>query len=159
MALVDEVQSRYSAQRLIELTNPDRQGDGSTAVALNTARLALAATDVEADFLSYAGESYDGALPQHVTVAVEGVMVKLQLRGASASDKADERHNQWIQRLRDMAKSRARKRVTPTTPTQAQRTVPGEDGQTVYPAFDDRRFEGVVPDAPRNPALDEDVNE
>lgn len=70
MALVDEVTSRYANERLVQLTNP---GEPSASV-IDAGRLALAATDAEAEFLERVGIEFDVTDSVHVAAAVEGVI-------------------------------------------------------------------------------------
>lgn len=58
MALIDEVQVRYSSARLIQLSNPDV----TTATTINTTRLQAACDDSEGWFAAASGKSYTAAV-------------------------------------------------------------------------------------------------
>ena len=86
MALSDDVQDRYGTEFLVNLTNPFAPDQTS----IDTARLGLASTDVESDLILYCGMTYSSmqALANLAgpctSVAVEGVVAKLQIRTGAA---------------------------------------------------------------------------
>ena len=109
MALTDEVTSRYSAKRLQQLTNPGApEGTGS----IDTTRLGLAATDIEAEFETYCGVEYDGSEAQHVSVAVEGVIALLKKR-LEHPDTGD--WDDWLGRANSLSLVTGRDKVSPST--------------------------------------------
>lgn len=82
MALADEVISRYSDTYLRQLTNHEAAG------SVDTTRLGLAVTDVEAAFLA-AGLTYDGSDSRHVLYGVDGVVIALRKRKGEGEARAD----------------------------------------------------------------------
>lgn len=142
MSLVASVQARYSAQLLLSLTNPQ----DSTATVEGAARLALAATDVEAAFKVYAGAAYDDADPTHVSLAVEGVLVKLRVY--LGQTKAEEQYTAWTKRLDDLRKIGANDRILPVSSSVLEPASESRDGETVRPWSDIGVFDHLVPDPP-----------
>lgn len=140
MALADEVTTRYSARLMRNLTNPD----DADATANDTARLALAVTDVEAAFLTYAQATYDGTNSQHVEAGVMGVIAYLQDRGGTGPIVSEETIESFRDRLKDMRKTGAGKRITP----KGSGAYNPSDPPTGVPPFDTRQFEEVAPIAP-----------
>lgn len=63
MALIDDVQARYSAARLTQLTNPDV----TTAVTPDLVRLQASCDDAEGWFSAAAGKSYTEAAASTIT--------------------------------------------------------------------------------------------
>ena len=146
MALTDEVTSRLPDARLKNLTN----GKVSAATEVNTARLALAATDVEADFKTYAGIIYDNNEAQHVSEAVIGVEMKLQSWNGDSKAAAD-RLTAWQKNLTDNLRLvTAQDRVEPKSTsdlTPADEKPEGID--EVRPDFDvEEHFQDLTPNAP-----------
>lgn len=117
MSLSSNVQARYPAQRLIEWTNPDNRA----AVAIDTAVLDKAVADVEGDFLARVGVIYDDANKAHVSVAVEGVRLRLIQRLGVA--KTDEDESRYFAGLAAVAKGQGgRQRVVPAALAQETRS-------------------------------------
>lgn len=138
MALTDDIQARYSTQRLVELTNP---GD-VTATTIDTTNLANAILDVEADLAIYAGVTYDGSDARHLSVAIPGVLLKLLLYTNNAGAGYADKEKDWLERVKALARVTSRDRIQPQTnsvltPTPEQAGVevvrPGSD----RPNFDD----------------------
>jgi len=144
MALVDEVTSRYPAARLKQLTNPNNQA----ASTVNATILALAATDVEGEFPMYCAVTYDGTDARHVAVAVEGVIAKLAMRSEAAGDGANKLHDQWIDRMKALARVTGRNRIKPRTLSPLTPSDEQEDAETVRPDTDRPNFEDLIPEAP-----------
>ena len=145
MSLSSNVQARYSTQRLRQLTN---DGDQS-ATAIDTTVLGYACTDVEADFLVYAGLAYDDSTATHVSVAVEGVLAKLRMRMDSAGSSAKEAHDSYVERLRSLHLITGGDRVTPTTNSELYPSDENPDNvTTLRPAFDDDHFDDLIPEPP-----------
>jgi len=142
MTLATEVQTRYGAQFLVNLTNP---GD-TTTTTINTTTLGLAATDVEADFEIHVGVEFDASNALHVTVACEGVIAKLMERTGHA--KAEDREMAYYRRLKSLGQVTARDRILPTSDSPYEPSVPNPD-VTHRPAFDDEVFGGIIPGAPQ----------
>lgn len=139
MALSDEVQTRYSAQFLRNLTNPDNP----EAAALNTTTLDAAAADVEGDFHRVLGRDFDLTLPEDVSVAVEGVVAKLTERNGRFSEQARGLVEKYDGHLRGLRRRVLAKSSSQLTPTEEQR-----GSETVRPDFDDRRFDDFLPERP-----------
>ena len=75
MALLDEVQSRYSTEILKQLTNPD----DTSATSINTTILGVAAADTVAAFERLALATYDNDNAVHIEVCAQGVVAKLKV--------------------------------------------------------------------------------
>lgn len=83
MPLITDVQARISTQRLTELTNHEDPGAASPDLTL----LQDVVDDVEADFQTYAGVTFDDTDSRHVSMGIMGVIYKLQVyNGQSASE-------------------------------------------------------------------------
>lgn len=144
MALTDEVQTRYSSARLIQLTGANDQD----ATAITAAKLSAASTDVQADFLIYCATTYDNSEPKHVAVAVAGVVAKLAMWADAAGSTAETLHDNYIQRLKDLAKVTGRDRVIPSTKSVLTPSAEQTGTETVRPDTDRDDFEDLLPDAP-----------
>jgi hypothetical protein len=152
MALADEFKSRFSLERQIALTNPDLQ----TATTVDATRLTLACTDVQADFEIYAGTVYDGTDARHVSVAVEGVMLKLMSRMAGTDP--DEMREQWLKRLNSFALVTGRNRIVPATDSILTPTSEQRGTEEVRPDADRGYFDQFIPGPPaRSKAFPTDV--
>ena len=66
MSLTTNFESRYSAHIILNISNPQLSG----AKTKDTARIALAETDVKAVFEDTVGVAYDDDNSKHVAVAV-----------------------------------------------------------------------------------------
>jgi len=143
VALEDEVKDRYGDEHLVNITNPFDE-DPTT---IDAARLSKAARDVEADFEVYAQVEYDGADARHVSLACEGVVLKLLVRAGELKPKeeADWRKNDLKEGL---ALVTSRDRILPTSGSEL--TVPSErtSDEDVYADFDRTRFRRIVPSSP-----------
>ncbi len=145
MATLDvEVQNRYSAEKLIQLTNPDVP----SASAIDTTRLLNAVADVIADFDIIANTTFTPTDARHIAVGCEGVILKLQMRQLNV-DPSDLR-KQWNDMLEALGQSvGGRDKTQPTTDAVA---VPSSEqaqtGQTVRPLFDRTRFDRGYPQPP-----------
>ena len=146
MSLVSQVQGRYSTAALLQLTNPD----DTAAVAYDATRLAYAATDVAAEFEVLAGVAYDDTDARHVAVCVEGVVAFLMWRVGTKGGEA--LANAWRKRAETYGKVMGRDAILPGTNSLMQPTVPGANGETVRPPFDDRVMQGVLLDPPSSPS-------
>src|SRR3990167_6752035 len=138
MALTDEVQSRYSSQILINVSNPQN----STSTTLDSTRLSLASTDVQAIFTKH-GLTYDNSVATHVQTGVGGVFARLSvMTGQIGAD------GLWEAFLKDMkllveTKSRARK-----MPKTDYLLSPTEDTAGTRPTSDRKNFYGYVSKPP-----------
>src|SRR3990167_1043192 len=99
MALVDEVQGRYAANLLIQLSNPG----SPAATTLDSTRLGYAATDATAAFERITGVAYDPADPQHVEVACSGVLCYLFKRSGSTPGIDDSFCKDWSDGVKALA--------------------------------------------------------
>lgn len=142
MTLASNVTSRYPNQLLVNLTNPNTTTAGTT---INTTKLGLAADDVEADFEIHAGIEYDDSEPLHVTVATEGVIARLMEWTGHAG--AEQQKDRYMARLAAVAQVTGRDRLLPTSAGRNEPTEP-DDSLTIRPAFDDPRWDGLVPGGP-----------
>lgn len=111
MALTDEVTTRYSNARLVQLTNPDA-ARGSTSV--DTTRLAAAATDAEAEFALLAGTAYDGSVASHVAAGVLGVIWKLETYAGPSGASTDRSWQAFFDACERVALTAGRNRAWPT---------------------------------------------
>lgn len=137
MALLDEVKSRYSTQFLANLTNPN-DPDPST---VTDAKITVAVTDVEGDFILELGREFSLARKEDVVVGVEGVLAKLMERTGQAGEVARERHEKYLDRLK-----RLRVIPAPTSSSLRQRTSELEGFTSPRrPTFDEREFRDFVP--------------
>jgi len=144
VALTDEVQNRYSAQILINLTNPQN----TSATTLDTTRMNNAVTDVQADFKIEAGTTYDNSVDTHVVVATEGVYAKLVLRSGQSGEAGFRLHESYLEKLRRLALITGRDRISPSTDSLL---TPTQDESGDLPAFDRKNFKGYIPNAPSQP--------
>jgi len=139
MSLVTEVQARYSATRLKQLTNAGAPaGTGS----IDSTVLAQAATSAEAQFKTYVQIAYDSTNVQHIDCACECVIALLNLWAEMPSQT---QWDAWVDRAKALALVTGRDRVTPTT----RSTIDPSDrdsGET--PDADRIRFEDIVPKPP-----------
>ena len=145
MALSDEVQSRYSSQLLINASNPQL----STATSIDTARLTLACTDVQAAFEVMCGVAYDNTVATHVAYAVEGVFQRLLVLTGQASI---DTWKDWKATLKDeLALVTGRDRIEPTTDSLLS---PTEDTMGDLPQSDRKNFRGLIPRNANPPTTD-----
>jgi len=92
MALSDEVQDRYSTQRLKEITN-----DGiPTATTINLTVLGNAAADIQADFEVLSNQAFDLTKASHISICVPAVMGKLYEYIGKVSPFANESYDIFI---------------------------------------------------------------
>lgn len=136
MALIDEVQARYSVQQITELTNP--QSTGSTTI--DAARLQNAADDAEADFELYAQVVFDIADSKHIAIGVRGVIAKLTLY--TNVQRGTPLETRFHDDLHQLAAVSSRKRISPTRQMVdgSSRTLADE------PPMTDAEFELLIPD-------------
>lgn len=143
MSLASEVQTRISDQRLTEITNTDNR-DATTP---NVSRLDAASDDIEnAWFPRFTGIAYDNTELGHIAVAVDGVEALLIRRNGQTSSR--EIWDNWAVTAESWGKIQGRKRVVPVT---SSKMIPSKDDRltsTPRPAFDDRRWDGYIADAP-----------
>lgn len=138
MALWDEVKSRYKTAALKSLTNKD----DPTAVAVDDTQGTRAATAAEADFQTYAGETYDSTIQRHVETAVRGVIAFLFEWGGSAVGITRIKHEQFIEECRALRKRGVNRRIKPSSTSGLTVT---QDDAGDKSAFDTSRFTTTVP--------------
>jgi hypothetical protein len=153
MSLSTIVQARYSAQRLVNLTNPD----DPTETTLDAAKLTAACDDAEAEFEVHVGMVFNETDARHATFAARGVIALLTERMGTKG--GSEQLQRWYDSLKTLRHVTANDRTSPATNSVMQPTAE-DDGRTtpVRPAFDDRRFRGMTVDPPHGPeaGLDSD---
>jgi len=138
MALWDEVAARYNEQELIQLT---RAGEALSETTVNTTRADAAVADVEGEFLTQQCGTYDGTDARHVSLAVEGVIVRLKSFAKAGDDKAAAKWTAWKASLHStLSAVTLRSRVQPKTSSPSI--------VTLRRPFDPGRFEDYIPDAP-----------
>lgn len=140
--LITDVQSRFSSDLLVKLTNID-----APAVAtVNTAFLQTVCDDVQSgEFEAFINETYDATNRRHVIFACLLVKLKCIEYGAAADESAAklrERVEKLGEALRQIG---ARDRISPKsssdlTPSSNQGTGP------FRPEFDDLFFERIIPE-------------
>lgn len=142
--LATEVQARYSAEKMIQLTNPDLPN----ASSVDTTRLANAVADVIADFDIIANTTFSATDTRHIAVGCEGVILKLQMRQLNV-DPSDLR-KQWNDMLEGLGQSvGGRDKTQPVSDAVAVPSSEQSDtGQTVRPLFDRTRFDRSYPKPP-----------
>lgn len=150
MTLSANVQTRYGAQYLINLSNP---ADPS-ATTLNATVLTAACDDTEADFVIYSGVAYDEdpltnpLATQHIAVGVEGAVAKMAMRTGTGGAYASKLHDDFVARLRDLALVAGRDRISPRTDSVMQPTSRQVGTEIVRPEFDWPKFKDLNPDGP-----------
>jgi hypothetical protein len=138
--LATEVQARYSAEKIAQLTNPDVPN----ALTVDTVRLANAVRDVISDFNVHANTVFDQTNDDHIATGVEGVILKLQMRQLNA-DPSDLR-KQWIEMLEALGQSVGGR--TKTQPVSDAVATPSADEVGSHPEFDRSRFDHLTPNSP-----------
>lgn len=142
MALTDEVITRYSNARLVQLTNPDA-ARGTTSV--DTTRLAAAATDAAAEFALLAGTAYDGTDAGHVAAAVLGVIWKLETYAGPAGANTERSWAAFSEACERVARTEGRNRVWPTGTGTLD---PSTEVANSRPDQDRMRWDDVTPRLP-----------
>lgn len=139
MSLDSNVQARWSAQILINASNP--QNSGQTTI--DTTRLSAAETDVQAAFKTLAGVAYDDTDDRHVLYATEGVLIRLLvLTGQTALDSWKE----WKTALKDeLGTVTGRDRIAMSTRSKLQ---PTEEAPNSKPFADSTIFRKMTPNQP-----------
>jgi hypothetical protein len=149
MALSSQVTTRYSEQFLRSLTNPD----ASEASSNDSARLALACTDTEAQFEILTGAEYDDTDARHVSVGVEGVILALRERGGTSGigDAVVSARARWEERCRALGRVTARNRMLPRTSSELTPSEEVTGTSEVRPDFDRENFGDYVLAPPFGP--------
>ena len=150
MALVDQVALRYSNARLVALTNPDQPGSTTT---VDSARLAAAAADAEAEFRAVCGVAYDDTDARHVAVAVLAVEWKLLAYTGLHSEVSKTVEAAFLAAAERYALTGGgRHRVGPATSSPLQPSVQ-ESG--TRPDFDREHFQAIQLRPPRGRSTDD----
>lgn len=139
-----DVQARFPAQLLIDLTNPGKTGQSS----IDTGRLGEVINDVEGDFQDTVGVSYDSTKKNHVKTAVRGVVARLR-RYVGHIGVTDDFDN-YMEALGRLALVTGRNRVMPKSTselTPSSEKVSSND--EIRPDFDREFMGNVVPDERR----------
>ena len=146
MALVDEVQDRYSEQYIRNITNPDN----SSPSTFDAARLAAAAADAEAEFGFWTGVPFDLTDQMHINYAVEGVIVILKEKKSARNEDTKKAREEWEKKLKEYAvRAGAESRFNPRTTGIGEPSNEQVGTEIVRPKFDDRKFEDLNPDDPK----------
>ena len=140
MALSDEVKSRVADAVLVDLTNPR----GTSATTVNDAILDKASGDVEADFKTWANEAFDLTVDQHISLAIEGVILKLTFW----SGNTEVNFKFWYDKLEALSRVRARDKIRPKTTSELTPSKEVLGTETVRPHFDAVNFDDIRPDDP-----------
>lgn len=111
MTIVSQATTRFGAQYLLSLSNPQEE----TAGINDAARMALAEADVKGYFKMWANEDYDETLPHHVAIAVKCFVSVLQIYTGQAGDKGDEMYKLMERDLRAVGKIGSRDRILATS--------------------------------------------
>ena len=117
--LETDTTNRISTKRLVQLTNPEV----GTATTVNTTLLALAVTDVQADFQLLGGAAYDAANPIHVSVGITGVIAKLHEWTGNGGEWAMAHRELWY---KNIALLRMREALIPPTTSGDNLTITRE---------------------------------
>jgi len=145
MPLTSGVAARIPSQRLIELTNSDDTG----AAAIDNAKLAVAAADVEGEFRLFANVAYDDADSRHVALAVQGVIIMLEVY-KNESGSVD-RQKAWRAQLRGpLRKITHNNRIKPKSSSELTPAQEQIGGEIVRPHFDtEDGFGDILPESGR----------
>lgn len=139
MSLDSNVQSRFSAQILINASNPQNSG----ATTIDTTRLANAETDVIAAIQALAGVAYTDSDATIVLYATEGVLVRLMWMTGQVTYDA---WTEWKKAVKDeLAPIQGRDRILPSTRSKLQ---PTEDAPNAKPFADKTVFGKMLPNTP-----------
>jgi len=141
MALEDKVIVRLSANRLLQLTNPDVPG----ATARDDDRLEAACADAESYFEIETQVVYDDTNPRHVAYAVRGAVLFLEKYLGAPDDIIESKIRQWRD---DMQTTFANLAGATFTPIGTSNYIPSraEEGR---PPFDQRNWDDYRIASPR----------
>jgi hypothetical protein len=144
VALLAQVVARVPNQTLVELTNQKNVN----ATTYDATILQTACDDIEAEFVTYAGEDYDATVRRHVTLGVEGVLAKLRSWLPQNPESVNQAMTSWGDRVTAMSKTRSRNRFPATTSSRLTPTEEVTGSEEVRPWSDPESFDGIVPRAP-----------
>jgi len=144
MPLATDVQNRVSTQLLVELTNPGSSVPSASTV--DTARLALAVADAQAEFRTRVGLAFDDTDARHVDAGIQGVLVKLEDYAGRSTEDAQRRRQRWADLLSALARSvGSRRRISPVS---SGTLLPSTEAAQALPDFDRSRWRGLTPNMP-----------
>lgn len=134
--------ARYSAQRLLELTNPENPNASSR----NDTLLEQAVTDATAEFATLVQETLDTSDTAHLRVATALVVLLLMEWGSAPASGAAKFREQVEKMATALKMVTSRDRILPQTksvltPTSEQRVA----NETVRPDFDLAEFDDILP--------------
>ena len=144
--LATAVQARIATSRLVQLTRPN----DDTATTVDTTYLEYAVTDVEAEFQTWAQETFDATDARHLALGVAGVMSMLRLwKGQSKDEEAA--MDGWRKRCQEYAKTSQRRRITPTASSASEPSPERRDADgSVRPTFDVPKFDSLDVEVPNS---------
>ena len=146
MSLQTSVTARFSNQFLVNVSNPQN----SAQTSIDTTRLGLACTDVEALFATHAGVTYSDSTASHVMAAVPAVIDVLRVyTGQVLWSQVEE---SIVSRLKSVALVTGRNRITPTTDSLLN---PTQDTPGSIPKSDLNNFNGYRTASPSQPTFQE----
>jgi hypothetical protein len=147
MALIDEVKSRVSTQKLVELTNKDVRG----ATTINNTTLGFACTDAESTFKIRVGVTFVLANADHLAHIVEGVIIYLMKRTERWNRATQDAEDAWLETLDALRVTiGGNLRLMPETNSEmiASTDKRGVSTTIVRPDFDPTKFDTIRPNAP-----------
>lgn len=135
MSLQTVVEARVSAQKLVNLTNPDLPAP----TTLDSTRLAAACSDAAGEFEVYTGVEFDETDPRHIAPAIDLVVLLLEERGAAPARLLAEERERIVGRLKDLGLVTGRNRVIPVSTPEDRGTFPEQafDETTIDPQAED----------------------
>ena len=143
MTLKSEFETRIPLKRRVELSNAT--DDLSSTAAQNDARVNAAVADVIADFVTYAGVTFDDTINEHVANGVRGVL--LYLEAYKGDTKAWDKVDQWQNRLDSkLRKTQGNNRIMPKSISKLTPADENPSGATIRPEFDrNSTFDDIIP--------------
>lgn len=136
MALADEVVSRISDAKLVNLTRPDTTGSGQS---VDLVLLGKAVDDVVGDFATEASLTYDNDEKQHVAIAVQGVVDYLRSYALSGELDLTNFHS----RLNNLRKVTTNKRFKPRS---SSNKIVAVDQERLRDFDLNEEFDEIIPD-------------
>lgn len=151
MTLQSAVTARISDELLIQLTNQDTRGTGLT---VNTAVLAAAVADAQAEFSLETAITFVDTDPQHLWAGVKGVLYYLHAYSATQKENTSKLKNEWLDALNKIARTLGgERRIMPKTDSQAD---PSQRRAGYLPDEDRQRWDSFVPRPNRSGVEDGD---
>jgi len=146
MALVDRLTARLSANRQLQLSNPELPGASTN----DTARLTAAANDAQGMFETVVGVVYDDTNARHIAYAVPGAQIMLKVNSMGQNPFTNPEVVAWKVSLRELAGTEGRATFAPKA-TSGYTVSPAETGR---PPFDNVNFNDIRMRAPRENSSD-----